>query len=147
MRKTRRFVLLFSLLAVYPLLTARSDPQTQQTPAQSAQQSTGQQPQGRPAQGQPGQAQQPSGQRAEAKERDKKAKDMGAEGIRISTQLVTERCSSCHKKDEKNRLSRISWERMTPEGWQQNIKRMVRLNGLSINPEEARQIVKYLSNN
>ena len=44
-------------------------------------------------------------------------------------------------------MTRISYERTTPEGWQQVIKRMIRLNGLTVTPEEARQIVKYLSNN
>ena len=35
--------------------------------------------------------------------------------------------------------------RTTPEGWEEAIKRMVRLNGLTIAPEEARTIVKYLA--
>lgn len=76
-----------------------------------------------------------------------KAKDGDEEGIAVTHSLTVEKCSSCHKKDEKGRLTRISWERLTPEGWQQAIKRMVRLNGLSLAPEEARSIVKYLSNN
>jgi quinohemoprotein amine dehydrogenase len=76
-----------------------------------------------------------------------KPKDGEDEGIPITNQLVIDKCSSCHKKDEKNRLTRISFERTTPEGWQQAIKRMIRLNGLTLSPEEARQIVKYLSNN
>jgi quinohemoprotein amine dehydrogenase len=69
------------------------------------------------------------------------------EGIPVTSALVIEKCGSCHKKDEKGNLSRISWERTNPEGWQQTIKRMVRLNGLSLSPEEARSIVKYLSTN
>src|SRR5690242_13482157 len=76
-----------------------------------------------------------------------KPKDGEDEGIPITNQLVIDKCSSCHKKDEKNRLTRISFERTTPEGWQQAIKRMIRLNGLTLSPEEAKQIVKYLSNN
>ncbi len=75
-----------------------------------------------------------------------KAKGAGDEGIAVTDQLVVRKCASCHKADEKGRLTRISFERRTPEGWQQVIKRMVRLNGLSITPEEARAIVKYLSN-
>jgi quinohemoprotein amine dehydrogenase len=59
--------------------------------------------------------------------------------------LVIAKCSGCHKKDDKGNLSRISWERTTPEGWQEAIKRMVRLNGLELKPEEARAIVKSLS--
>ncbi|MCI0666230.1 MAG: quinohemoprotein amine dehydrogenase subunit alpha, partial [Acidobacteria bacterium] len=75
-----------------------------------------------------------------------KPKEPDEEGIPITNPLVVEKCSSCHKKDEKGRLTRISYERLTPEGWQMAIKRMVRLNGLNITPEEARAIVKYLSN-
>jgi quinohemoprotein amine dehydrogenase len=68
------------------------------------------------------------------------------EGIPVTSQLVIQKCGTCHKKDEKGNLSRISWERATPEGWQQAIKRMVRLNGLQLSPDEARQIVRDLSN-
>ncbi|MEO8026607.1 MAG: quinohemoprotein amine dehydrogenase subunit alpha [Bryobacteraceae bacterium] len=67
-------------------------------------------------------------------------------GIPVTSQLVINKCSACHHKDDKGNLTRISWERTTPEGWQQAIKRMVRLNGLTLTPDEARQIVKYLSN-
>jgi quinohemoprotein amine dehydrogenase len=67
------------------------------------------------------------------------------DGIPVTEQLVIDKCSACHKKDEKGNLSRISWERTTPEGWQEAIKRMVRLNGLVLKPEEARAIVKSLS--
>ena len=51
-----------------------------------------------------------------------------------------------HKIDEKKRMSRISYRRTTPEGWQQTIKRMVSLNKLQIEPEAARAVLKYLSN-
>ena len=67
------------------------------------------------------------------------------EGIPVTDPLVIAKCSGCHKKDDKGNLSRISWERTTPEGWQEAIKRMVRLNGLELKPEEARAIVKSLS--
>jgi quinohemoprotein amine dehydrogenase len=67
------------------------------------------------------------------------------EGIPVSDPLVIAKCGGCHKKDEKGNLTRISWERTTPEGWEEVTKRMVRLNGLSVRPEEARAIVKSLS--
>ena len=67
------------------------------------------------------------------------------EGIPIADPLVIMKCSGCHKKDDKGNLTRISWERTTPEGWEEVIKRMVRLNGLTIKPDEARVIVKSLS--
>lgn len=78
---------------------------------------------------------------------DDKSKESAEEGIPVKNQLVIDRCSSCHKKDAKGNLTRISFERTTPEGWQQVIKRMIRLNGLTLTPDEAKQIVKYLSNN
>src|SRR4051812_14464623 len=67
------------------------------------------------------------------------------EGIPVTDPLVISRCGTCHQKDDKGNLSRISWERATPEGWEEAIKRMVRLNGLTIEPVEARSILKYLA--
>jgi quinohemoprotein amine dehydrogenase len=58
---------------------------------------------------------------------------------------VISKCGTCHAKDDKGNLSRISWERTTPEGWEEAIKRMVRLNGLNIMPAEAKPILKYLA--
>src|SRR5579871_6369625 len=68
------------------------------------------------------------------------------EGIPVTDALTVSKCSSCHAKDDKGNLTRISWIRTTPEGWEEAIKRMVRLNGLTLEPAEARLIVKYLSN-
>ncbi|WP_242129442.1 quinohemoprotein amine dehydrogenase subunit alpha [Sphingobium sp. Sx8-8] len=65
-------------------------------------------------------------------------------GIPVTDALTKEKCGSCHAPDAKGNLSRVSWVRATPEGWAQTIKRMVKLNGLSITPEEARSVVKYL---
>lgn len=73
------------------------------------------------------------------------AKPTPEEGIPITDALVISKCSPCHAKDEKGNLSRISWERTTPEGWQEALKRMVRLNNLELKPEEARAILKSLS--
>ncbi|HTW65950.1 MAG TPA: quinohemoprotein amine dehydrogenase subunit alpha [Bryobacteraceae bacterium] len=67
------------------------------------------------------------------------------EGIPVTDQLVISRCGTCHPRDAKGDMTRISWERTTPEGWEEAIKRMVRLNGLTITPEDARSIVKYLA--
>lgn len=65
--------------------------------------------------------------------------------IPVSDPLVVAKCSGCHHKDDKGNLSRISWLRSAPEGWQQAIKRMVRLHGLTLAPDDARKIVQYLS--
>jgi quinohemoprotein amine dehydrogenase len=67
------------------------------------------------------------------------------EGIPVTNPLVIEKCGTCHTKDDKGNLSRISWERSTPEGWEEAIKRMIRLNGLEISPADARSILKYLA--
>jgi quinohemoprotein amine dehydrogenase len=42
-------------------------------------------------------------------------------------------------------MSRISYERKSPEGWEQSLKRMIRLYSLQITPADARQIVRYLA--
>ncbi|PWU07261.1 MAG: quinohemoprotein amine dehydrogenase subunit alpha [Terriglobia bacterium] len=73
------------------------------------------------------------------------AQEKPEEGIPVTDPLVIAKCGTCHTKDEKGNLSRISWERAAPEGWEQAIKRMVRLNGLEITPAEARSVLKYLS--
>jgi quinohemoprotein amine dehydrogenase len=44
-------------------------------------------------------------------------------------------------------MSRISYMRATPEGWQHKMRRMMGLNGLQIEPLMAREVVRYLSNN
>ena len=66
------------------------------------------------------------------------------EGIPVTDPLTLEKCGTCHARDEKGNLSRISWSRTTPEQWSQAIKRMVRLNGMQLSAEDARHIVKYL---
>lgn len=66
-------------------------------------------------------------------------------GIPVTDPSVIAKCGTCHAPDDKGNLSRISWVRTTPEGWAQVIKRMVRLNGLEITPDESRAIVKSLS--
>jgi quinohemoprotein amine dehydrogenase len=68
------------------------------------------------------------------------------EGIPVTDKLTIDRCSGCHTKDEKGNLSRISWIRTTPEGWEEAIKRMVRLNGVKLERADAKAILKYLSN-
>src|SRR5271168_4180233 len=73
------------------------------------------------------------------------AKPVMEEGIPVTDPLVIAKCSGCHKKDEKGNLTRISWERTTPEGWEEAIKRMTRLNGVTLSPADSRAILKYLA--
>jgi quinohemoprotein amine dehydrogenase len=68
------------------------------------------------------------------------------EGIPVTDQTVQKACGACHKPDDKGQMSRISFQRNTPEGWQSTIQRMAALNGLTIDPQTARLVVKYLSN-
>lgn len=67
-------------------------------------------------------------------------------GIPIENAAVREACGSCHEPDDAGRLSRISFRRTTPEGWQQTIRRMVTLNDATITPETAREVVRVLAN-
>src|SRR5688572_17225133 len=69
------------------------------------------------------------------------------EGIPIQNDVVLRACGECHDVDAKSRMSRISYRRTTPEGWQETIRRMVTLNKAQIDPVDARVIVKYLADN
>ena len=69
-----------------------------------------------------------------------------APGIPIENVAVRQACGSCHKPDDAGRLSRISFRRTTPEGWQQTIRRMVTLNEATLTPETAREVVRVLAN-
>ena len=67
------------------------------------------------------------------------------EGIPVESDLVVNACGSCHPTDERNVMSRVSYLRKTPEGWQQTLKRMIRLGHVQLSPDEARAIVRYLA--
>lgn len=69
------------------------------------------------------------------------------QGIPIDDQLVIRKCGGCHQRDANGMMGRLSYIRTSPEVWDQAIKRMIRLNGLSITPAELRDILRYLSNN
>ena len=68
------------------------------------------------------------------------------QGTPIQNNLVIENCVACHALDDSGRMTRLSYMRKTPEGWQTSIRRMVSLNGVDIDPATARGIVRYLSN-
>ena len=68
------------------------------------------------------------------------------DGYAIDHQTTVQRCSRCHTVDAEGRMSRLSFMRKTPEGWQTSIRRMVALHDVNVSPEEARDIVRYLSN-
>lgn len=66
-------------------------------------------------------------------------------GIPVTSNLVIQRCGTCHVRDSTGRMGRISYLRKTPEGWEISIRRMVSLNGVQLEPNVAREIVRYLA--
>ena len=68
-------------------------------------------------------------------------------GIPINDALTIAKCGGCHQRDSNGMMRRISYIRTSPEVWEQAMKRMIRLNGLTLKPEEAHAILKYLSAN
>ncbi len=69
-----------------------------------------------------------------------------ADGFPVANPTVVARCSRCHTVDDEGRMSRISYLRKTPEGWQTSVRRMVALHGARLNAADARDIVRYLAN-
>jgi quinohemoprotein amine dehydrogenase len=67
-------------------------------------------------------------------------------GIPIEDAVVRKTCATCHTIDQKGQISRLSFQRKTPEGWERTVRRMAALNGMQTDPTTARYVVKYLSN-
>ena len=67
-------------------------------------------------------------------------------GRPITSDLVVRHCSACHTRDSTGRMSRLSYLRKAPEGWQTSVRRMATLNGVQLEPDAAREIVRYLAN-
>ena len=59
------------------------------------------------------------------------------EGIPIASEAVKQACGVCHKADDKQRMSRISYRRTTPEGWQETVRRMVTLHSAQLDVERG----------
>jgi quinohemoprotein amine dehydrogenase len=71
--------------------------------------------------------------------------DTASTGIPVTDQLVIDSCDRCHAVDDDGMMTRVSYMRKSPEGWQQSIRRMVTLNDAELDAETARDIVRYLS--
>jgi len=69
------------------------------------------------------------------------------DGIPVKSPLVEAACGSCHATDDAGRMSRISWQRKSAEGWQITVIRMIRTGNISLSAEEARDVVRYLTDN
>ena len=67
-------------------------------------------------------------------------------GFPITDAVVLRKCGGCHTRDSTGSLSRLSYMRKTPEGWEASVRRMVTLNNVRLDPAEARAVVRYLSN-
>ncbi|MCI0436586.1 MAG: quinohemoprotein amine dehydrogenase subunit alpha [Gemmatimonadetes bacterium] len=67
-------------------------------------------------------------------------------GYPIRDATVIAQCASCHAQDSTGRMSRISYMRKAPEGWETSIRRMATLNGAQLDPDAARTVLRYLSN-
>lgn len=60
--------------------------------------------------------------------------------------ILERQCSGCHPPyEEGGKLDSIEFERKTPEGWEMSIARMLRTHGAQLQADEARTLVKYLS--
>lgn len=67
-------------------------------------------------------------------------------GYRIDDPSVIRACGACHTRDTTTgRMGRLSFMRKTPEGWETSIRRMVTLNHVALDPETARQVLRYLA--
>jgi quinohemoprotein amine dehydrogenase len=75
------------------------------------------------------------------------ATQLCAEGLPVKSQLVRDACGACHRMDSEQHMSRISYMRKTPEGWEETVQRMIRLHHVSLSSADAREIVRYLSDN
>ena len=76
---------------------------------------------------------------------DEEAADPPEGGTPVTDDTTIRACRACHRADDDGNMSRISYVRKTPEGWQTSIKRMVELLEIPLEPDQARQIVRYLS--
>jgi quinohemoprotein amine dehydrogenase len=67
-------------------------------------------------------------------------------GIPVRSDLVKNACGGCHEQDEKGLMTRISYERKSPEAWELTLKRMVRTGRVQLSADQAKEVVRYLSN-
>jgi quinohemoprotein amine dehydrogenase len=66
-------------------------------------------------------------------------------GIPVTDPVVIAKCGSCHPMDAQGNMQRVSYARATPEGWQAVLKRKLRTGRITMTQQEARDMVKYLS--
>ncbi len=67
-----------------------------------------------------------------------------ATGIKVTSDLILKKCTDCHK-NTGGIVSRISFMRKSPEGWEETLWRHKRIHGLAITRDEKEALVLYLS--
>ncbi|MFA6148041.1 MAG: quinohemoprotein amine dehydrogenase subunit alpha [bacterium] len=71
---------------------------------------------------------------------------LGETGIPVTSEKILNMCTVCHKNNT-GLVSRISYIRQAPEGWEETLWRHKRIHGLSITKEEKEALILYLSEN
>ena len=69
---------------------------------------------------------------------------LGETGIPVTSDKVLNMCTDCHK-NNRGLVSRISYIRQSPEGWEETLWRHKRVRGLSITKEEKESLIRYFS--
>jgi quinohemoprotein amine dehydrogenase len=59
--------------------------------------------------------------------------------------LVRQKCSACHKLDERGKIEVIEETRKSPEEWKHVVDRMIRLNSAAVEDKDFNAVVKELS--
>jgi quinohemoprotein amine dehydrogenase len=69
---------------------------------------------------------------------------LGESGIPITSDKILNMCTDCHK-NNRGVVSRISFLRKSPEGWEETLWRHKRTHGVSITRDEKEALILYLS--
>lgn len=67
-----------------------------------------------------------------------------ASGIRVTDDWILSNCTGCHRNND-GIVSRISFLRKTPEGWEETLWRHKRIHGLNVSRERKESLLLYLS--
>jgi quinohemoprotein amine dehydrogenase len=68
----------------------------------------------------------------------------GETGIKVTNGLILTKCTACHA-NENGVVARISFQRKTPEGWEETLWRHKRTHAVPITRDEKETLVAYLS--
>src|SRR5512134_868744 len=68
----------------------------------------------------------------------------GASGIKVDSDRILAMCTRCHANHD-GIVSRISFQRKTPEGWEETLWRHKRIHGLAVSREQKEALLMVLS--